>query len=163
MTAFKPANNNKITVDDRSLLQLFPKSVDSLKSHPPQVKGNQYLLNGEIREFTKSTDPVCSVITTQDGQQVNLTTFGRCDKEIALEALDVAHRAFDKGRGQWPRMSMEERAKRMSAFLEDFKKIKDQLVELLMWDICKSRKDAVDEVERTIGEHVSWPCRCVKY
>lgn len=148
MSAFKPANNDKIVTDDQSLLQLFPKSVDQLK--PPKVRGNTYLLNGEIREFTESTDPVSSVITAQDGKAANLTTFARCNKEIAMQALDAAYKAFDKGRGEWPRMSMQERARRMSAFLEDFKRIKDQLVELLMWDICKSKKDATDEVDRTI-------------
>lgn len=150
MSAFRPANFDKIITDDQSLLQLYPKSVDQL--NPPQVRSNTYLLNGEIREFTGSTDPVSSVITTQDGKKVNLITFARCNKDIAMQALDTAYNAFDKGRGEWPRMSMLERAKRMSAFLEDFKKIKDQLAELLMWDICKSKKDATDEVERTIGK-----------
>ena len=51
---------------------------------------------------------------------------------------------------------MKERADRMAAFLEDFKKLKDQLVDALMWDICKSRKDATDEVDRTIGMQVDW-------
>jgi glyceraldehyde-3-phosphate dehydrogenase (NADP+) len=148
--AFQPANKDRIITDDQSLNQLFPESLDEL--NPPKVYGNTYLLNGEIREFMESTEPIGSVITTQDGKQANLATFARCNKDIAVQALDAAYKAFDKGRGQWPRMSMDERAKRMVDFLEDFKKIKDQLTELLVWDICKSRKDATDEVKRTIGE-----------
>ena len=156
MSPFKPANNNKIVTDLHDLLKLFPKSLDSLPSKPPRFEGNTYLLDGHIREFTDSTTPITSIIRTQDGKEVTISSFARCNKDIALHALDAAERAFDKGRGAWPRMSMKERADRMAAFLEDFKKLKDQLVDALMWDICKSRKDATDEVDRTIGMQVDW-------
>ncbi|KAI0071926.1 aldehyde dehydrogenase [Panus rudis PR-1116 ss-1] len=148
MSAFKPANNDKITLDDPELLSLFPKSASEVK--PPSLNGNVYLLDGQILKFTDKTDAVVSVITPQDGTRFRISEFARCNEEIAMKALNAAHKAWSNGRGEWPSMSMQERAKRMSAFLEDFKKIKDQLAELLMWDICKSKKDATDEVERTI-------------
>ena len=151
MTAFKPANGDRISNNDPELIDLFPKTLDSLKSYPPQLRGNTYLLDGEILEFTKSTEAIASIITTQDGSEIPFSSFARCNKEIAIKALDSATRAFDKGRGVWPSMSMKQRAERMAAFLEDFRQLKDQLAAALMWDICKSQKDATDEVDRTIG------------
>ena len=74
-----------------------------------------------------------------------------------MEALDSSEKAFSKGRGTWPKMSMRERIDRMAAFLEDFKTLKDELVAALMWDICKSARDATDEVDRTIGAFRSFP------
>ncbi|THG93204.1 hypothetical protein EW026_g7969 [Hermanssonia centrifuga] len=139
-------------MDDPSLTKLFPTSFEALESLPPKIRGNVYLLNNEIREFTDSTEPIASVVCTQDGKEFSFSSFARCNKAIAIEALDSAYSAYDKGRGEWPRMSMTSRAKKMSAFLEDFKKLKDTMVALLMWDICKSRKDAADEVDRTVGK-----------
>lgn len=160
MAAFTPANSDRITKDDPALLRLFPPNVASLSTHPPQLRGNTYLLEGEIREFTASTEPISSIITTQDDTEIPFSSFARCNKEIALEALESATNAFDKGRGVWPKMSMRERADRMAAFLEDFKKLKDELVAALMWDICKSKRDATDEVDRTIGASL---IRCFEF
>lgn len=151
MAAFQPANGDKIITDDPALLSLFPKNLAAIPALPPKIRGNTYLLEGEIREFTKSTEAIASIITTQDGVEIPFSSFARCNKEIAIEALDSATKAFNKGRGVWPKMSMRERADRMAAFLEDFKKLKAELVGALMWDICKSEEAATDEVDRTIG------------
>jgi len=150
MSPFRPINHNKVTVNDPSLLSLFPKSLSDIPQPPPQVPGDFYLLGGRIERFTDNVEPVISVITPQDGTEIKISEFARCNKEIALKAVDAASDAWDKGRGEWPRMSMKDRAKRMGAFLADFKELKSQLVDLLMWDICKGKKDATDEVERTI-------------
>lgn len=157
MAAFKPANGDRIVTDDPALLELFPATVASLPTLPPKLRGNTYLLEGQIREFTKSTEPIASIIATKDGHEMAFSSFARCDKNIAIEALDSSVKAFDKGRGVWPRMSMKERAACMSAFLEDFKLLKEELVSALMWDICKSREAATDEVDRTIGALYSPP------
>ena len=152
MAAFKPANGDSIVTNDPALLKLFPESVSSITSLPPKLRGNTYLLEGEIREFTGSTEAIASIITSQKGEEIPFSSFARCNKEIAIEALDSSEKAFAKGRGVWPRMSMKERADRMAAFLEDFKLIKDELVAALMWDICKSKEAATYEVDRTIGQ-----------
>ncbi|KAI0786766.1 aldehyde dehydrogenase [Abortiporus biennis] len=149
MSPFRPANHNKLSLDDQELLSLFPKTTADIPAPPPSLPGDVYLLNGEIKRFTDRADPVISVIEPQDGSKIKISEFARCSKEIALQALDAASEAWDQGRGIWPRMSMVERAKHMSAFLEDFKMLREQLIDLLMWDICKSKKDATDEVDRT--------------
>jgi glyceraldehyde-3-phosphate dehydrogenase (NADP+) len=81
-----------------------------------------------------------------------------CDKDVALEALAAAQGAWGKGRGKWPTMSIQDRVKAMHGFLQDYKAGKQQMAELLMWDICKSTKDANDEIDRTIGQSMRFDC-----
>jgi glyceraldehyde-3-phosphate dehydrogenase (NADP+) len=149
MFAFTPANNDKISWDDKELLSHFPSSKDKVPKWP-SVTGNQYLVDGEILEFTKATEPISTAIYAGD-ERVTISSFARCDKDVAMRALDAATRAWDRGRGKWPQASIQERVKAMFGFMQDFKAAKQELADLLMWDICKSAKDAADEVDRTIG------------
>jgi glyceraldehyde-3-phosphate dehydrogenase (NADP+) len=150
MSAFTSANNDQIFWDDKDLLGHFPSSKKDVPERP-QVKGNQYLINGEIRTFNKKSEDIATAIYV-GGERVVLTQFGMCDKEVALEALSAAQKAWGKGLGKWPTATIQERVKAMHGFLEDFKAAKEDMAKLLMWDICKSEKDALEEVDRTIGE-----------
>ncbi|KAH9832237.1 aldehyde dehydrogenase [Rhodofomes roseus] len=147
MSAFKPANNDHILTDDKELRALFPKSRSTIK--PPSFKGCQYLVHGEIKTFTKATEPIATAIYAGD-ERVVISEFARCDKEVALEALEAAQAAWDKGRGKWPNSTIQERVRAMHGFLQDYKAAREEMAELLMWDICKSKKDATDEIDRTI-------------
>ncbi|EIN05485.1 aldehyde dehydrogenase [Punctularia strigosozonata HHB-11173 SS5] len=146
--AFKPANNDQIVTDCKELEALFPSSKEKLP-HVPSYKGNQYLVNGEVKTFTKSTTKIATAIYA-GAERVVISEFARCDKDVALEALKAAQDAWGRGLGAWPRATIQERVKAMHGFLLDYKAAKEQMVELLMWDICKSRKDAEDEIDRTI-------------
>jgi glyceraldehyde-3-phosphate dehydrogenase (NADP+) len=111
------------------------------------------VLNGEIKTFTKKSEPIATAIYA-GGERVVISEFGMCDKDVALEALAAAQGAWGKGLGKWPTMSIQDRVKAMHGFLQDYKAGKQQMAELLMWDICKSAKDANDEIDRTIGQFV---------
>ena len=149
MSAFTSANNDTVTTDDAILAKAFPTSKADLNI--PQITGNLYLIDGEIKEFTKATEAIATAIYVGGKDRIQISTFGRCDKDVALAAVDAASRAWDRGLGEWPQASVVKRAAALKAFLVDFKARKQLLADLLMWDICKTRKDAMDEVERTIG------------
>jgi glyceraldehyde-3-phosphate dehydrogenase (NADP+) len=117
-------------------------------------------VNGEIKTFTKSSDKIETAIYA-GSERVVISEFARCDKEVALEALEAAQKAWGKGLGQWPSMKIQDRVKAMHGFLEDYKAAKGEMAELLMWDICKSKKDAEDEIDRTIGMSDSLRVRSV--
>jgi glyceraldehyde-3-phosphate dehydrogenase (NADP+) len=68
----------------------------------------------------------------------------------AMEALDAAIVAFNKGKGEWPRMSISGRIRCMLNFVADLKKSRSDIINLLMWEIGKNRKDSEIEVDRTI-------------
>jgi len=73
------------------------------------------------------------------------------DEAAALEALSVAVRAYDNGRGTWPTMSVGERIRCVQRFAAAIRKKKDQVVRLLMWEIGKSVKEATAEFERALA------------
>jgi glyceraldehyde-3-phosphate dehydrogenase (NADP+) len=71
-------------------------------------------------------------------------------KDEALEAVQAAVTAYDYGRGSWPRMTPNERIQYVQRYLVELKKKRDEIVHLLMWEICKVEPDAKKEVDRTI-------------
>ena len=70
--------------------------------------------------------------------------------EDALGVLDTAVQAWNGGSGVWPQMSMEERCQAIENFFAELLTKKEQLVNILMWEIGKNRKDAEAEIDRTV-------------
>ena len=72
------------------------------------------------------------------------------ETDSALEALDAAKTAFNRGQGLWPTMKVGERLKCMETFVEKMKFHREEVVKLLMWEICKNKSDSYKEFDRTI-------------
>ena len=73
-------------------------------------------------------------------------------KEQTLLVLEDAEKAWDGGRGAWPQMSLRKRIDAVSTLLDDLETNQHEaMVQALMWEIGKNRKDAVAEVDRTIA------------
>jgi len=68
----------------------------------------------------------------------------------ALEALKAAEKAFQRGQGIWPTMRVGERLKCMEIFVEKMKLHREEVVKLLMWEICKNKSDSYKEFDRTV-------------
>ena len=66
------------------------------------------------------------------------------DSESALEALESAKKAFDRGQGKWPTMKVRDRLKCMKRFADKIQEHRDVVVNLLMWEIGKNKKDLVE-------------------
>jgi glyceraldehyde-3-phosphate dehydrogenase (NADP+) len=64
--------------------------------------------------------------------------------------VSSACKAYGQGRGVWPQMTTAERIERVIKFTKMLKNVREQIVEMLMWEICKNRTDAEKEVDRTI-------------
>ncbi len=115
---------------------------------------DRYLVHGEIvkfnGEFQKVYSPV--MVRTKNGQlkQVYLGEYPLMDETHSLEALDAALKAYDKGKGLWPTMSVEERINCVLKFVEELKKKRDLVVKLIMWEIGKSLTDSEKEFDRTV-------------
>lgn len=77
-------------------------------------------------------------------------SYAMLTEKEANEALEAAATAWNHGRGEWPQASVATRIAAVEKFLEGFKAMKDKLAEILMWEICKTQKDAEGEVQRTI-------------
>ena len=72
------------------------------------------------------------------------------ETEAALEALDAAKDAFHRGQGVWPTMKVGERLKCMENFVNKMKLHREEIVKLLMWEICKNKSDSYKEFDRTV-------------
>ena len=110
---------------------------------------DEYLINGKIKKWKGATSEVYSVIPTE-GQPTLLGTIPDMETETALEALEAAEKAFNRGQGLWPTMKVGERLKCMEIFVEKMKTHREEVVKLLMWEICKNKSDSYKEFDRTV-------------
>src|SRR5690606_35572999 len=72
-------------------------------------------------------------------------------EDAAMEALSVAVRAYDNGRGEWPTMSVGERIRRVQHFTRALLEKRQPIVRLLMWEIGKSFREAEREFDRAVA------------
>jgi glyceraldehyde-3-phosphate dehydrogenase (NADP+) len=81
---------------------------------------------------------------------VLLGAYPMMTKEAALEALDASLRAYNNGRGAWPTAHVSVRLQAMERFLAGLRGCRDEIAQIIMWEICKTAADAAKEVDRTI-------------
>lgn len=110
-----------------------------------------YLVNGELKEWKGLTSDVFSTISsTDDYQPTLLGSIPTLTENEALEALDAATSAYNRGQGLWPTMKVEDRIACMEKFVSQMKTKRDEIVKLLMWEIGKSLPDSQKEFDRTV-------------
>lgn len=120
---------------------------------PKPLSEKRYLINGKIAEWTGEQKEVFSPVYYQDqgkNKQVALGAFPLLDTEKAEEALVAAEKAWDGGQGTWPTMKVKDRLKHMEAFAQKMQTNRQEVVDLLMWEIGKTLKDAEKEFDRTV-------------
>lgn len=118
------------------------------------IHQTEYLINGELRHWEGPTQEAfsSSYVKTAGGFSPKLIgSFPLLTEKEALEALDAAVEAYDNGRGCWPTMSVSERIDRVQDFAYRMKEKKQEVVNLLMWEIGKSFPDSEKEFDRTIA------------
>jgi len=115
------------------------------------VEQNTYLLNGELKPWTGQTANVYSTISSTEAYKPTLLgSIPQLGGEEAMEALDAACNAYDKGKGLWPTMKVVDRIACMEKFVEQMKTKREEVVKLLMWEIGKTLGDSEKEFDRTI-------------
>lgn len=108
-----------------------------------------YLVNGELKKWTKGLLPIITPIKGYKEDDI-IGYYPSMKGEDALESLESAVRAYDKGKGVWPTASVEERIKCIEAFVDLMKRERAIVVSYLMWEIGKNLSDASKEFDRTI-------------
>lgn len=112
-----------------------------------------YLIHGELREWTGEFQTVYSPICEVSGDQVKRKVIGAypllTEKE-AMEVLESSLKAYDHGRGVWPTMTVEERIQCVENFLYEMLEVKSTVVQWIMWEIGKTLGDANKEFDRTV-------------
>jgi len=112
---------------------------------------NTYLVNGELIEWKGEFSEVYSTISSTDRYAPTLLgSIPTLGEKEALEALDAAVVAYDKGQGLWPTMKVVDRIACMEKFVTQMKTKRDEIVKLLMWEIGKTLPDSEKEFDRTV-------------
>ena len=140
---------------DSNLQNLFP-SADKIPSaydltHPIEQK--EYLVNGEMRQWTGKTQDVWSPIyikTDKGFEQKRIGSYPITDAADAMEVLYAGVKAYSNGRGEWPSMTVAQRIECVEKFTQKMIQKRDEVVKLLMWEIGKSLGDSQKEFDRTV-------------
>jgi aldehyde dehydrogenase (NAD+) len=121
---------------------------------PESIHQTSYLVNGALVEWTGASrrvlSPVC--IREADGtlRQLELGSYPEMGIEQADAVLAAASNAFDRGLGLWPTMSVARRIACMQDFVRQMLAKREEIVQLLMWEIGKSLQDSYKEFDRTV-------------
>jgi len=134
---------------------IFPREEEIPEQYRIEpILCDEYLIDGKILKFSgKFQDvysPVCIIDKNGIIKQKYLGKYPLMSEDESLKALESAMRAYDKGKGLWPTMSVEERIKCVLKFVEELKKRKSEVVKLIMWEIGKTLSDSEKEFDRTI-------------
>ncbi len=121
---------------------------------PKPLLQKEYLIGGRILEWKGKMQEVLSPVFIRDNGKVSRVVLGSypmLDGAEAMKALDAAVKAYDSGKGQWPTMRVEERLRYFEDFVVRMKAKRDEVVDLLMWEIGKSLPDSQKEFDRTVA------------
>jgi len=117
----------------------------------PSVAGDFKFIGGVVQKFEGATDDVASPIFDQStGERIVIGSLPRMTAADATEAVEAAAKAWDKGQGVWPQMSLAGRIAAIEALVVELQKVRDEIVNTLMWEIAKTAGDAAKEFDRTM-------------
>ncbi|MEO5787846.1 MAG: NADP-dependent glyceraldehyde-3-phosphate dehydrogenase [Gelidibacter sp.] len=115
------------------------------------IHQNSYLVDGELKSWSGESSEVHSTISSTEVYQPTLLgTIPTLGEKEALDALDAAVNAYDKGQGLWPTMKVKDRIDCMENFTTQMKTKRAEIVKLLMWEIGKTLPDSEKEFDRTV-------------
>lgn len=133
---------------------LPPASVapeDEAFKTKPDVHCASTFIGGERREWTGEFVEVTSpIVDASTGQRAVIGRVPAFDEATAVQAVDAAAKAWDRGQGPWPQMSLAQRIGQMRRFVELLAPSREVIVQALMWEICKNSADAAQEFDRTM-------------
>lgn len=137
-----------------SIENIFLNSTIPSQFQIDDLHQKNYLLDGKMCEWKGETSSVKSAIYLEnkngDLERKIIGSIPNMKAEDALKALDSAVRAYDKGRGVWPLMTIEERIRCVEKFAKMMQPTRGEVVKLMMWEIGKSYEDSCNEFDRTI-------------
>ena len=110
-----------------------------------------YLIGGELREWKGACDEVYSTISSTAKYAPTLVgSVPHLTEKEALEALEAAAEAYGKGNGLWATMRVKDRVEILERFTQTIQHKRDEVVQLMMWEIGKTISECQKEFDRTI-------------
>lgn len=140
----------------QQLKEMFPEEgrLPTDAGLPSPIHQRETLVNGELRPWNGPVETVRSAICVRkaDGslERVELGSYPVGGVPEAQVALDAAVAAYDNGRGEWPTMTVAQRIDCMQDFTRQMMARREQIVNLIMWEIGKTLPDSQKEFDRTV-------------
>jgi glyceraldehyde-3-phosphate dehydrogenase (NADP+) len=134
------------------LENLFSAEVPAAARIPEYTEQREYLVDGKLLRWDGELAPVPSPVCVQTAKGLEQKIIGATPlltSKESLAALDAAVRAYNLGRGDWPTMKVIERIEHVERFISRMQEQRQPVVNLLMWEIGKTQKDAEKEFDRT--------------
>lgn len=136
------------------LSSVFPaeSSIPASFQLPARLDQREYLVDGTLKSWKGELAPVVSPVAVKSATGLDQKIIGSTpllSKDEALNALEAAVRAYDRGHGRWPSLTVSERIEHIELFLSRMREKRSEVVTLLMWEIGKSLKDSEKEFDRT--------------
>jgi len=104
-----------------------------------------------VTPFAGNTTDCFSPIVDAQGKKTLIGRLAAMTETDAVNAVTAASVAFDKGRGVWHKMSMAQRIAALEAFVNQVQPVRQAIINILMWEICKNTADATAEFDRTMA------------
>jgi len=135
------------------LANLFPDESEIPSEYKmPVLDQREYLIGGKLKTWEGDLNPVLSPVCISYPDGLKQKMIGRTPlltTTEALEALDSAVKAYNLGKGMWPMMPVITRIEHVEKFLFLMREKRAEVVNLLMWEIGKTKKDSEKEFDRT--------------
>jgi glyceraldehyde-3-phosphate dehydrogenase (NADP+) len=134
------------------LENLFSAEVPASARIPDHNEQREYLVDGKLLRWEGPLAPVPSPVCVKTDKGFEQKVIGATPlltSKESLAALDAAVQAYNLGRGVWPTMKVAERIEHVERFIARMQEQRQPVVNLLMWEIGKTQKDAEKEFDRT--------------
>ena len=134
--------------------QLFDAFSSVNAKEIPFTNQQEYLVDGKFKSwhgpFKEIHSAICNPVSDEKLERILIGKIPKTGLPQAFECLESAEKAYNNGFGEWPMLSVENRIFHVENFIGEMLKLKTEVVNLLMWEIGKSEKDAEKEFDRTI-------------
>ena len=117
----------------------------------PMVDGRKILRDGKVLPWEGAVQEVFAPIYKPGSEEKVLIGYqARFDEADSLLALDAATKSWAMGRGEWAQATPAHRIAKVQELVAELKPLRDQIINVLMWEICKTKADATKEFDRTM-------------
>ena len=107
---------------------------------------NDYKGGGKVDDVYS---PILDTSTPEKHKHI-IGKLAQMTTEDSLQALEHAKNAWNRGQGVWPLMSTEGRIAAIQSVISKLKERREEIINVLQWEICKSSTDAAAEFDRTM-------------
>jgi len=117
----------------------------------PYVDGAKTLIAGEVKPWGgKCAEVLSPVYCAETGEKIPIGRQATMTPTEAVQAVEAASKAWNRGRGEWAMKTLEQRVAAVELLMDRLKEKRSEIVSVLQWEICKNDADAAKEFDRTM-------------